>query len=154
MARLLLQSGTNLTERRERTSFGSFTPLEIAIRRWKFASEVVGKLLAAGALMNSEVELRRALAVALKGTQLDVAKFSVSRGIDINKADGDGYTLLHAQNEFDLIAFLIANWADVNASSSARGNEGTSLHIAIENSRLETVKTLLEFGADRKLKQY
>jgi hypothetical protein len=156
------------------------TPLQMAFRNWDVALEVIEKLLDAGAPIKGEPNLRRTLLDVPKGSLVDVAKFLVSRGIDINEASKGGYTLLHDQNNVDLIAFLVANGADINAQANPRWfyedradfdanlppkphwmhpegsrwlyEAGTPLHIAVQKAKLETIKTLLDFGANPNIK--
>jgi hypothetical protein len=76
------------------------------------------------------VLLGRALNVAPKTPQLDVAKFMVSGSININEASKAGYTLLHGQDEVTLTAFLVANGADVNVTDTGGYDRGTPLHVS------------------------
>jgi hypothetical protein len=151
----LLQSGANLTVTRSHRSGGSFTPLEIAINNWEDASEIVEKLLDAGAPIRGQANLRRALDCAPENVKVDVAKFMVSRGIDINVGRHDGFTLLHAQDNHDLIAFLVANGADVDAQKIYPGGHyvPTPLHVAVQNLKPVTIRILREFGANPHIKK-
>ncbi|KAJ7759534.1 ankyrin repeat-containing domain protein [Mycena metata] len=88
------------------------------------------------------------LSVASQNGQLDVVKFLIERGADVNASNKDGYTSLYLASErghLGVVEFLIEHGADVNA----RNKDGyTSLHLVSRDGHLDIVKFLIEHGAD------
>ncbi|KAH8797997.1 ankyrin repeat-containing domain protein [Flagelloscypha sp. PMI_526] len=100
-----------------------------------------------GAVMNWEGRT-----FALEGTvnedSLDVVKFLVRKGADVNIQGGQYGSALQAAvtvGDLDMVKFLVENGADVN---NAGGYYGSALQAAAANGTLEMVKFLAENGAE------
>ena len=79
-------------------------------------------------------------------SNIDIVKFLVENGADIRKANQNGGTcLINSVQSTELCSFLISKGIDVNAKDI---QHKTALHYAIQEHRLETVRLLLENGAD------
>ncbi len=83
-----------------------------------------------------------------EGGNLEVVKYLVEQGADVNAKDEDGWTVLHAVDEggnLEVVKYLVEQGADVNA----KGEWGrTALHAVAEGGNLEVLKYLVEQGAD------
>ena len=140
-AQLLIDNGANVHEKNRR--FSGITPLQFAASH--NSREVGVRLLAAGAKMDAHV------AAWLNATWI-VKSFIVNGG-NVNAEDGwGGHTLLHMASwstdpigEDNAMLFLIANGADVNATS---GGGMTPLHGAARFNALSRAPVLIENGAD------
>lgn len=89
-----------------------------------------------------------ALIGASTGGQLEVVKYLISKGADINIKDNDGVTALmmaSAKGHLEVVKYLIDNGADINAKASV---DTTSLMVASYYEHLEVVKYLISKGAD------
>ena len=79
---------------------------------------------------------------------LEMAHYLVSKGIDINFVDKDGWTPLHdysSRTRLDIAQFLISRGAHINA----RDNIGfTPLMIALNSSPISFIQFLIKNGAD------
>ena len=79
---------------------------------------------------------------------LEMAQYLVSKGIDINFVDKDGWTPLHdysSRTRLDIAKFLISRGAHINA----RDNIGfTPLMIALNSSPISFIQFLIKNGAD------
>ncbi|KAJ7759531.1 ankyrin repeat-containing domain protein [Mycena metata] len=88
------------------------------------------------------------LFVASQNGHLDVVKFLIEHGADVNAENEDGCTSLYLASRngrLEVVKFLIEHGANINASD----NDGyTSLSIASANGHLDVVKFLIEHGAD------
>ena len=80
---------------------------------------------------------------------IDVAKYLITQGADVNVFDRDGNTLLHlatmSNPNVGLLKFLVEQGLDVNAKD---GLDNTLLHSATLNSNIEILKYLIELGLD------
>lgn len=127
-----------------------------AARRRK---DVVLLLLSRGADLN-HADLSRddddikgtSLCYAAKQGDLDMVRFLVGLGADVNKGDQLGYNPLHVaalfNGQFDCLRFLVENGADINQQNSAGL---TALFIAVWHRNHEGVLYLLEKGANANL---
>ena len=83
---------------------------------------------------------------------LEIVKYLVENGADINAKDNNGWTsLIHAayNGHLEVVKYLVENKADINAIGKYFGFDGlTSLMFASMNGHLEVVKYLVENGAN------
>ena len=131
-----------------------FTPLYLA--SYDGYIEVVQHLLAAGA----EIDTRSGdggwspLQTAADRGQDDVARELIAAGADVNFRSAKGYTAMYyaakskKASSRDIIKMLAVAGADVNA----RCNGYYPLHMAADNGYYESVKLLLEYGANPNLR--
>ena len=85
---------------------------------------------------------------AMRGDR-EAVRALVSRGADVNAAQGDGMTALHWAADLgdaDMAAILVQGGARVNAVT--RLGAFTALHLAAESAHANVVKVLLDAGAD------
>ena len=80
----------------------------------------------------------------------DVAKYLIENSFDVNEADANKYTPLHAAAEYgftDMAELLVKKGANVEVKDK---NENTPLSIAVFNSKsdLSLIEILLKAGAD------
>lgn len=150
----------------EANDFGA-TPLGEAARRGD--TEVLKLLLKAGAdPENANAEGETALMRVARTGNLEAAKLLLKHGAKVDAREKwGGQTALiwaAAQNHPQMVRFLASKGADVNARSAVRDwprrmtaeerpkdlNRGgmSALHFAAREGHIETVKTLLELGAE------
>ena len=148
------------------TKYGRFALLEY-LKDWNGDIVHVKYLVSKGAYVaNIKDELGRTpLAVAVGGGKsLEIAKFLISKGADVNAKGYRGETLLHNAGatwatgttfNIEIVKFLVSHGADVNA----KDDKGlTPLHYAAgyydvrwrerRGERMETIKFLISNGAD------
>lgn len=89
------------------------------------------------------------LLMAVYGGHLEVVKYLVSRGADINAFDTTyRYTPLHAAayvDNTDIAEYLVSKGADVDVKTAAGE---TPLYLAANSGNVDLVKTLISYGAD------
>jgi ankyrin repeat protein len=99
-----------------------------------------------------ETPLHRAILMG----NLEIAKYLVSNGANINAITIDGNSPLHyavykslalswPYYSFAIVEFLVSNGADINAQN--KHNKRTPLHLAIFTGNIEVIKYLIEQGA-------
>jgi ankyrin repeat protein len=112
--------------------------------------ELVRSLLEVGSHVNErDTYAWTPLMYASKHGITEVAKLLIEYGADVNARDSIGWTALQAASRYgqaDVVGLLLNHGADVNAMNQDQWN---ALHLAVfDSSPFETVKTLLEKGAD------
>ena len=94
-------------------------------------------------------DLDTALSAAAKYNKINVVRYLVEQGADMEKANIFGDTPLiyaSAAGHVDVARYLLEQGA--NRDKSATSDGYTSLHCAAEQGRLETAKLLMVYGAD------
>ena len=89
-----------------------------------------------------------ALSVAADNGHLDIVRFLVEQGADMEKIDNCGWTPLlasSANGHLELVRYLLEQGANRDKESR---NGVTSLHWAAGEGHLETAKLLMIYGAD------
>ncbi len=77
--------------------------------------------------------------------KLEIVKFLVSKGADVNARDRNGCTPLHKTGRnLETIKFLVSNGGDVNLQNA---NGETPLHCAVHDQYYFIIKFLLSVGA-------
>jgi len=73
---------------------------------------------------------------------IELIKFALEQGADVNEASKRGYTPLHlaiSENSLDVVQFLVSQGADIHA----KGDQGrTPLHSAVWRSSLDMANFL------------
>ena len=80
--------------------------------------------------------------------QLEIAKYLIQKGADVNVLDEDNLTPLHHAVEvghLDMIKLLIEHGADLDIKGS--NDEWTALHEASQHTRLDILQLLVKNGA-------
>ncbi|MBN2018412.1 MAG: ankyrin repeat domain-containing protein [Candidatus Cloacimonetes bacterium] len=88
------------------------------------------------------------LTVAAIAGNLDIMKYLISQGADINTIDREGSNLLHnaaANGHLEVVQYLLDQGFDINAED-ANGN--TALLFASSHNNFDLIKFLLDKGAD------
>lgn len=94
---------------------------------------------------------RSLLQRACKKGDIEAVKNLIARGADANESDFGGFTCLHEAalaGNTEIVEFLIKKGADVNKQALEAGDSETPLMDASENRHVDTVRVLLENGAD------
>ena len=90
-------------------------------------------------------EGRGLLQVAIEADRVEMVRFLIEEGIDINIADRKGYVpLYYCLKNPELSGLLLENGADVNAAGPMRT---TPLHEAVREGYVKTMERLFQYGA-------
>lgn len=137
MVEQLLKEGVDVNFK---DSYG-YTPMYSAASHGK--KDVVELLIANGANINNDQS--PPLYGALEGGYKDIALLLIKKGANLNSS----LRIAIVYGRADIVEFLIANGADVNAKNN---NGDTALHYAVGNSKLDIAKYLITHGADINVK--
>lgn len=91
--------------------------------------------------------------IAAQNNDLDELNNQLKQGIDINSLSDDGWSALHfaAFRGYDqIVEFLLK--AKINVNIQGKVYHRTALHYAVDRANLQSVKLLIEGGADTKIK--
>ena len=114
--------------------------------------EMVKKAVKKGAKIDKkDIAGQTALIYAADGGQLEVVKYLVSQGADVNASSGKhgrGTALIYAaaNNHTEIVSFLLENGANINAVTPYQ--KETAILWATAMGHKEMVELLLEKGAD------
>lgn len=128
---------------------GGVTPLRLAV--WSNNTQIVRILMNANARI---VHSHHLLHSAVSNNNLDIVKILVECGSPLNVRDDQGHTPLMiacSRKNLCITKYLLANGADVNASSHIDGK--TALHVCVQDVREARsvnllVEVLVKYGAD------
>ncbi|XP_050505286.1 serine/threonine-protein phosphatase 6 regulatory ankyrin repeat subunit B-like [Diabrotica virgifera virgifera] len=131
------------------------TPLHLACRSWYL--DIAQLLLKNGAVCNLQGRSRNysPLHLASETGCLEIVKYFISLGVDVNFGTIQEYTLLHAACKWDqigMVKYLFENGADVNKKTLPKG--ATPLYFAIKNRSPNVAEFLLLNGADLREAEY
>ncbi|KAL4232517.1 Ankyrin repeat domain-containing protein 6 [Mactra antiquata] len=108
--------------------------------------EDVSECLQAGAKFDPDQDGRTALHYAALNGYVDVARFLIEKGCDINLQDASGYTALHravSQGHVDVISVLLERSCDINTQDE-HGN--SAIHEAAWNGYSKTLELLVKYN--------
>lgn len=90
--------------------------------------------------------------IAARSGNFEALEIVISKGNNIDEIDGEGKTALYIAAKFghtNLVKYLIDNGASITHTAMGPfGSLGTPLHAAVGKRHIETVKLLLDLGAD------
>jgi ankyrin repeat protein len=84
---------------------------------------------------------------AIEGS-VDIVRFLITQGADVNAVNNRGQTPLHMAcyyNRLDIVKYLVSRGADIDAGTE---HTQTPLLFAIFNDHIEVIKYLLSQGSD------
>ncbi len=146
LAQLLIDNGAEVNPGSEE----GYTPLMWAA--WRCHLNVAKVLVAAGANVNwSDDEGETPLFCAAHGGSLEIAALLIEKGAEVNARSSYASTALWvaaAEGHARLVRFLIGKGADLKFDIRADGGRWCNILVVATRSNLETVKVLLENGAD------
>ena len=148
--RFLLENGADIDDK----NYGGFTPLHIAAKYGEIKAMIT---ILSYASKEHKVELlatkdnsgKTALHIAAENGKIDVIRFLLENGAEVNAKDRSGATPLYTPIKYghtDIVKLLIKEGAEVDITN--RYVNQTPLHWAVKNGRFDIVKFLLENGAD------
>lgn len=148
LVKFLIEKGADANAKDE----NGYTPLHEAafFNRPSAVEELILKKAKIDEACNVEVNGYTTLRIAIVMNHLNIVKILVKAGADVNKRSHTGGVPLHTATfalkcDDEIVKFLIAEGANVNASA---GNGSTVLMNACIIGRRETVKILVQAGAD------
>jgi|GEM_PF-5919218 ankyrin repeat protein len=86
------------------------------------------------------LEGRTGLHLAILANRLDITRYFVEKGANINKGDNSGYTPLHlavAKLNLEMVKLLVEKGADINNQNTAQGY--SPLHLAASDDRAASI---------------
>lgn len=102
--------------------------------------------------ISPETDVNTGLYQAAASGDLITAKALLAQGSSLNAIDVCGRTPLHfaaANNQLHMIEFFVSSGADINGQADGDGwQDHAPLGYAIESCSIETVRLLLDLGAD------
>jgi ankyrin repeat protein len=123
---------------------GGWTPLFLAVENRQV--EIVQLLLKNKAEVNVTGRGETPLLIAVRLKAIDIAELLLEAGADVNARHTQGYSVINAAaEELRMLGVVLKFKPDLEAQNS---NGYTPLLDAVANGRPETVKLLLEAGAD------
>ena len=145
IARLLVNSGADVNV----TDDEGCTPLHAAVQSGY--REIAELLLGSGAsldVLNKKQETP--LALASDNGMLDVSRFLIDQGSDINSRDMEGFIPLHTANANtrNELRSTTLDTVEYDADGDRKDETVRSLHAAAEEGNIDTLRSLLERGAD------
>lgn len=154
LVKRLVEAGADVNIRGRSFSGGGQAPIMFAVNR---NYEIFTYLIENGAHINkaSGILDRPVIHAASRYTKdMRYFNFLVEKGADLNQRDSVGAQLIHRVAETDkdpegkLIRFLVENGADVNSMANTIGSP---LHHAVFSGNINSIKVLIELGADPEL---
>lgn len=148
VAKILLNAGANVNDENKEGS----TALLIAARNASL--EMLEMLLEAGAnLQHRDKRGKTAFLLSAEGGKAENLKKLLSMGFDSNSHSDGGYTALVGAARYpEMLKMLLAAGAKVNLQIPFGGGQSmTALEVAAQNGWTESVKVLIEAGADPNL---
>ncbi|XP_050505213.1 ankyrin-1-like [Diabrotica virgifera virgifera] len=142
----IIEKGVNIND----GDIFKWTPLYIACRENYF--EIVKLLFQNGAMSNLEERSRNRCPVhlATEMGRIEIIKYFISGGVDVNLGTTEECTLLHVAARFkqiEIVKYLLENGADVNKKIQGV----TPLYVAVDSSCPNVTELLIQNGADLKL---
>jgi len=143
-ARVMMRARVNARDK----SHDGITPIHAAVENANI--EIIQFLLDSGAKVNIRDSLKRTPLMMMDGDATpEIFDLLIRYGAKLQLLDKEKNTVLHHivgnSDNPDLVRLLINHGIDVNAVNKSRE---TALMIAAENGNAESVKVLLESGAD------
>ncbi|KAI8671993.1 hypothetical protein NCS56_00661600 [Fusarium sp. Ph1] len=141
MINLLVEHGANLDSFDPCENLQLRAPLSNAV--WECSVDMIEFLIEKGASVNYAPEGTQSplFAAAYQGTDIEKAKFLLSKGADINWTWTDGWTVLHASCDApEFVSLILEHGADINAISN---DYGTVLIMAARWGHINIIRAII-----------
>ena len=154
IVRMLLAAGADVNARDDE---GWTALMGVCVSRNNPTTEIAEMLLAAGADITPKDNRyhHNALVYASKSGKAEHVALLIKAGADVNERAGFWaleetplFCAIQCKASPEVLRRLIAGGADVNARVSHAGDEYTALQVAVETGDADSVRTLIEEGAD------